>query len=131
MGIGTSVAAVAHGATVIEKHFTLNRADGGVDSAFSMEPEEMKQLVIETERAWLSLGEVKYGASEVEKGSLTFRRSLYIAEDMKKGDMLTEKNLRIVRPGLGLAPKYFDIILGRRVNQDVKKGTAVSWDLID
>ena len=130
MGIGASVAAVAHGATVIEKHFTLNRADGGVDSAFSMEPEEMKQLVIETERAWLSLGEVKYGASEVEKGSLTFRRSLYIAEDMKKGDMLTEKNLRIVRPGLGLPPKYYDILLGRILKKDVKKGTAVVWEIV-
>jgi pseudaminic acid synthase len=131
MGIGASVAAVAHGATVIEKHFTLNRADGGVDSAFSMEPEEMKQLVIETERAWQSLGEVKYGVSEAEKGSLTFRRSLYIAEDMKKGDMLTEKNLRIVRPGLGLAPKYYDVVLGRKVNQDVKKGTAVKREIVE
>jgi len=131
MGIGASVAAVSQGATVIEKHFTLNRADGGVDSAFSMEPEEIKQLVIETERAWQSLGKVKYGTTDAEKGSLTFRRSLYIAMDMKKGDVLNEKNLRIVRPGLGLAPKYFDIILGRKVNQDVKKGTAVSWELID
>ncbi len=122
MGIGASVAAVAHGATVIEKHFTLNRADGGVDSAFSMEPEEMKQLVIETERAWESLGKIKYGTSDVEKGSLTFRRSLYIAKDMKKGDVLTEKNLRIVRPGLGLPPKYYDILLGRKVNKDAKKG---------
>ena len=130
MGIGSSVAAVAHGATVIEKHFTLNRADGGVDSAFSMEPEEMKQLVIETERAWQSLGKIKYGTSDAEKSSLVFRRSLYIAEDMKKGDMLNEKNLRIVRPGLGLAPKYFDILLGRKVNKGVKKGTAVSWDMI-
>ena len=131
MGIGASVAAVAHGATVIEKHFTLNRADGGVDSAFSMEPEEIKQLVIETERAWQSLGKVKFGTTDAEKGSLTFRRSLYIAKDMKKGDVLNEKNLRIVRPGLGLAPKYFDIILGRKVNRDVKKGTAVSWELVD
>ena len=130
MGIGGAVAAVALGATVIEKHFTLNRADGGIDSAFSMEPEEMKQLVIETERAWQSLGEVKYGVSEAEKGSLTFRRSLYIAEDIKKGDMLTEKNLRIVRPGLGLAPKYYVILLGRKVNKDVKKGMAVNWGLI-
>ena len=130
MGIGASVAAVAHGATVIEKHFTLNRADGGVDSAFSMEPIEMKQLVIETERAWQSLGKVKYGTSDVEKGSLTFRRSLYIAEDMKKGDVFNEHNLRIVRPGLGLQPKYFDIILGRKVNQNVKKGTAVVWELV-
>ena len=131
MGIGTSVAAVSHGATVIEKHFTLNRADGGVDSAFSMEPEEMKQLVIETERAWQSLGKAKYGTSNVEKGSLTFRRSLYIAENMKKGDVLNEKNLRIVRPGLGLAPKYYDILLGRKVKKDVKKGTAVGWDLFE
>ena len=131
MGIGASVAAVAHGATMIEKHFTLNRADGGVDSAFSMEPEEMKQLVIETERAWQSLGKIKYGTTAAEKGSLTFRRSLYIAEDTKKGDVLTDKNLRIVRPGLGLAPKYYDILLGRKVNKDVKKGTAVNWDLIN
>jgi len=130
MGIGSSVAAVAHGATVIEKHFTLNRADGGVDSAFSIEPVEMKQLVIETERAWQSLGQVKYGSTKAEKGSLTFRRSLYIAEDMKKGDVLNEQNLRIVRPGLGLAPKYFDILLGRKVNKGVKKGTAVSWNII-
>ena len=131
MGIGASVAAVAHGATVIEKHFTLDRADGGVDSAFSMEPEEMKQLVVEAERAWQSLGQIKYGTSDVEKKSLTFRRSLYIAEDMKKGDILTEKNLRIVRPGLGLAPKYYDILIGRRVNNDLKKGTAVDWGILE
>ena len=131
MGIGASVAAVVHGATVIEKHFTLNRSDGGVDSAFSLEPEEMKSLVIETERAWLSLGKIAYGPTESEKGSLVFRRSLYIAEDMKMGDMLNEKNLRIVRPGLGLPPKYFDILLGHKVNQNVKKGTAVEWGMIE
>ena len=130
MGIGTSVAAVAHGATVIEKHFTLNRADGGVDSAFSMEPEEMKQLVIETERAWLSLGGVKYGPSDAEKKSLVFRRSLYIAKDMKKSEVLTEKNLRIVRPGLGLPPKYYELLLGRKVNRDLNKGTALQWNMI-
>jgi N-acetylneuraminate synthase len=131
MGVGAAVAAVAHGATVIEKHFTLRRADGGVDSAFSLEPEEMKSLVIETERAWQSLGKVTYGPTEVENSSLVFRRSLYISEDMQKGEVLNDHNLRIVRPGLGLAPKYFDIILGRKVNQDVKKGTAVRWELID
>ena len=130
MGVGASVAAVAHGATVIEKHFTLSRKDGGVDSAFSLEPEEMKALVIETERAWQSLGEVKYGPTEAEKGSLVFRRSLYIAEDMKKGDILTNENLRIVRPGMGLEPKYFDILLGRKVKRDVKKGTPIDWSLI-
>jgi pseudaminic acid synthase len=130
MGMGAAVAAVAHEATVIEKHFTLRRADGGVDSAFSLEPEEMKQLVVDTERAWQALGKVKYGTSEVEKGSLTFRRSLYIAEDMKKDDVLNEKNLRIIRPGLGLAPKNYDLVLGRKVDQDVKKGTAVTWEII-
>lgn len=129
MGLGTAVAAVAHGATVIEKHFTLNRSDGGVDSAFSLEPDEMQQLVIETERAWQSLGKVTYGPTEAEKESLKFRRSLYIAKDMKKGDVLNEKNLRIVRPGLGLPPKYYEVILGRKVNRDVKKGTPVEWDI--
>ena len=131
MGVGAAVAAVAHGATVIEKHFTLRRAGGGVDSAFSLEPEEMKSLVVETERAWQSLGKVTYGPIEAENSSLVFRRSLYISEDMQKGEVLNDHNLRIVRPGLGLAPKYFDIILGRKVNRDVKKGTAVSWGLID
>ena len=124
-----SVAAVARGAAMIEKHFTLRRADGGVDSAFSLEPEEMKQLVIETKRAWQALGNVTYGPAEAEKGSLKFRPSLYIAEDMKKGDILTKKNLRIVRPGLGLSPKYYEVVLGRKVNLDVKKGTPVEWDL--
>ena len=131
MGIGAAVAAVAHGATIIEKHFTLCRDDGGVDSTFSLEPEEMKQLVIETERAWQSLGKVTYGPTEAENNSVKFRRSLYIAEDMKKGDLLDEKNLRIVRPGLGLPPKYYDVLLGRKVNQDVKKGIAVKWNLIN
>ena len=102
-----------------------------MESAFSIEPEEMQQLVIETERAWQSLGKVTYGSTEEEKGSLVFRRSLYIAEDMKKGDVLSEKNLRIVRPGLGLPPKYYDIFLGRTVNQDVKKGTALKWDICE
>ena len=131
LGVGASVAAVSHGATVIEKHFTLRRADGGMDSAFSMEPEEMKQLVIESERAWQSLGKVTYGPTEAEKDPVKFRRSLYIAEDMKKDDVLTEKNLRIVRPGLGLPPKYYSILLGRTVSRDVRKGTATSWDIID
>ena len=130
MGIGTSVAAVAQGATVIEKHFTIRRSDGGVDSAFSMEPEEMKQLVIETKRAWQSLGKVFYGPTELEKESKFYSRSLYIAKDMKKGDVLTEENLCIIRPGLGLSPKYYDVILGRKVTQNLIKGTAVSWALV-
>ncbi len=130
MGVGASVAAVAHGATVIEKHFTLRRADGGVDSAFSLEPEELKMLVVETERAWQSLGDIFYGPTEAEKASLQFRRSLYIAEDVQAGTELNNENLRIVRPGLGLAPKYYDVLLGRRVNQDLKKGTALKWEMV-
>jgi pseudaminic acid synthase len=130
MGVGVSVAAVAQGATVIEKHFTLNRADGGVDSTFSLEPEEMRQLVIETERAWQALGHIQYGPTEAEKPSMKFRRSLYIAEDVNAGDVLTPKNMRSVRPGMGLSPKYYDQMLGLRVTRDLKKGTPVSWHIV-
>lgn len=130
MGIGVSVAAVALGATVIEKHFTLNRADGGVDSAFSMEPAEMTQLVIETERAWQALGQVSYGPTEAEKKSIQFRRSLYVVQDLKAGDVLTKENVRAIRPGLGLAPKYLEQVLGRRVMRDVKRGTPVGWGML-
>ena len=130
MGIGCSIAAVAHGATVIEKHFTLNRADGGVDSAFSLEPHELRSLVVETERAWQSLGNVGYGPREAEKSSLVFRRSLYIATDMQAGDILTTENMRIIRPGNGLAPKYYDTLLGKILTRAAKRGTPLTWDLI-
>lgn len=129
-GIGAAVASVALGATFIEKHFTLSRADGGVDSAFSMEPAEIKQLVIETGRAWQAMGRISYGAGEKESSSLKFRRSLYIARDMCAGEVLTPENMRIIRPGYGLEPKYYDILLGKAIKQDVKKGTPVGWDLI-
>jgi N-acetylneuraminate synthase len=130
MGIGVSVGSVALGATVIEKHFTLKRSDGGVDSAFSMEPSEMGQLVVETERAWAALGQVSYGPTAAEKKSLLFRRSLYVVKDIKAGDTLTRDNLRAIRPGLGLPTKYLDVILGRAVKENVKRGTAMSWELI-
>jgi N-acetylneuraminate synthase len=130
MGIGVSIASVALGATVIEKHFTLDRSEGGVDSAFSMEPAEFKLLVDESKKAWESLGKVSYERGESEKKSLVFRRSLYIAEDMKAGEVLTEKNLRAVRPGLGLSPKYYDQFLGRKVKTDLKKGTALNWLMV-
>jgi len=131
LGIGTAVAAVALGATIIEKHFTLSRSDGGVDAAFSLEPKEMRELVVETERAWRAMGRIHYGATEEEKKSLLFRRSLYVAEDMKAGEVFTKNNLRTLRPGNGLSPKYFEVILGKRVKSDTPKGTPVRWDLID
>lgn len=130
MGLGASVAAVAHGATVIEKHFTLSRADGGVDSTFSLEPDELERLVVETERAWQSLGTVSYGAIEAERQSIQFRRSLYVVEDLKAGDPLTRDNVRAIRPGFGLPPKYLEQVLGRTVKQDVRRGTALAWELL-
>jgi N-acetylneuraminate synthase len=129
-GIGVSVAAVACGATVIEKHFTLSRDDGGVDSAFSLEPDEMKYLVQETERAWESLGKIKYGPTESEQSNLKHRQSLYISKDMKAGDVLTPGNMRCIRPGMGLPPKYYDVLLGHKVNRDLKKGSPVSWKIV-
>lgn len=130
MGIGAAVAAVAHGATIIEKHFTLSRADGGVDSAFSMEPDEMKSLVVETQRAWQALGQIKYGPTQAEEKARLRRRSLYIAEDMEAGDVLTKENLRRIRPGHGLSPKYYEVLLGKKVCQAVRKGTALTWDMV-
>lgn len=130
MGVGAAVAAVALGASVIEKHFCLSRAEGGVDSAFSLEPQEFKLLVEETERAFLALGEVQYGIQVAEQKSLNFKRSIYVVENIKKGDAITEKNIRIIRPGDGLAPKYFDIVLGKQVNRDISRGTALNFDLI-
>lgn len=130
MGIGAAVAAVGLGATVIEKHFTTSRAEGGVDAAFSLEPHEMKMLVAETERAWLSLGVVHYGPTNAEKPSLEHRRSLYVTEDLKAGDTITKENVRAIRPGHGLPPKYYDIVLGKTIKKDVKKGTPLSWDIL-
>ncbi len=129
MGVGVSVASVALGASVIEKHFTLNRADGGVDSAFSMEPAEMAQLVLEAERAWQALGQVSYGPTAAEKKSIQFRRSLYVVQALKAGDVLTCENVRAIRPGLGLPTKYLEQVLGKTVSRDVERGTPLGWDL--
>jgi len=128
MGIGASVAAVALGACVIEKHFTLRRADGGVDSAFSLEPEELKALVIESERAFLALGSIQYGVQKAETKSLLFKRSIYISKDIQKGDVFTGENIRVIRPGNGLPPKFFEKLLGRKANKDLKAGAPLNWD---
>jgi pseudaminic acid synthase len=130
MGVGASVAAVALGATVIEKHFTLRRADGGVDSAFSLEPEELKSLVVESERAWQALGQVKYGVQPAEEKTLFFKRSIYASKDIKAGEQLTKENIRVLRPGLGLPPKHYDQLLGKTASQNIKIGTPLSWDLV-
>lgn len=130
MGCGVAVASVALGAVLIEKHFTLRRADGGVDSVFSLEPAEFRILRDETERAWQSVGQVAYGCTSEDAKSRVFRRSLYIAEDLKAGDSLTPHTLRRVRPGYGMEPKYYHAMLGRKVKEDVTKGTPLSLDLL-
>jgi len=130
LGIGVSVAAVALGASVIEKHFTTSRAEGGVDSAFSMEPEEMRMLVEESNKAWQALGKINYGVTVKENASVKFRRSLYVSKDMKAGQAFTAENMRAVRPGAGLPVKYYDILLGKRVKAYARKGTPISWDMV-
>jgi len=130
-GIGVAIAAAALGATMIEKHFTLQRADGGVDAQFSLEPDEMKMLVAETERAWQSLGSIYYGPTDKEKRSLRFRRSLYVVEDVEKGETFSEKNIRAIRPGFGLPPKYYDVVMGKKASRRLLKGTPVSWEIIE
>jgi N-acetylneuraminate synthase len=127
MGVGVAVAAVGLGATVVEKHFTLRRADGGVDSAFSLEPEEFALLRAESERAWQSLGKITYGGTAAEAKSRAFRRSLYVARAMRAGETLTSENCRIVRPGFGLEPKFYDIVIGKPVNTDIAAGTPLGW----
>ena len=128
MGVGAAVAAVALGATVIEKHFTLSRADGGVDSTFSLEPAELASLVVESERAWQALGEVRYGASAAEEKSKLFRRSLYFVRPMQAGAVVGNDCIRAIRPGLGLPVRYRDHVVGRRLTREVNAGTPVSFD---
>ncbi len=130
MGIGAAVAAVALGARVIEKHFTLSRAEGGVDSAFSLEPAELKSLVIESERAFLALGQVQYGVQSSENKSTLFKRSIYIAKDIAAGETITKEHIRIIRPALGLAPRHLDLVIGRQAKKDISAGTPLSFDLI-
>jgi pseudaminic acid synthase len=130
LGVGAAVASVALGARVIEKHFTLSRADGGVDAAFSIEPHELKLLVEESERAFQALGYIQYGILNDEKGSLRYKRSVYVVEDVKKGELFTAKNVRTIRPGDGLQPKYYDTVLGLTAGRDIKRGTPFAWDLL-
>ncbi|MDF1827356.1 MAG: pseudaminic acid synthase [Legionellaceae bacterium] len=130
LGIGAAVASVALGASVIEKHVTLDRSEGGVDAAFSLEPQELELLVRETRTASEALGKVRLGRSDEEEGSLVFRRTLYVCEDLAEGDSFNSKNLRAIRPGYGLSPKYIEQLMGKKVIKAVKRGTPMTWNLI-
>ncbi len=130
MGCGVSVAAVALGAVLIEKHFTLARADGGVDSTFSMEPHELRQLREEADRAALAVGNVTYGGGASERTSKSHRRSLYITRDLAAGETIDQSAIRAIRPGHGLPPKFLDTLIGKTVKRDVGRGTPVTWDLL-
>ena len=130
LGIGVPIAAVGFGACLIEKHVTLDRGDGGVDSAFSLEPAELAALVVESERAWQALGTTAIGPTEAEREGLRFRRSLYVVTDVRAGDPVTEQNVRSIRPTGGLAPDAITAVLGRTFTRDAAKGTPLTWDLI-
>lgn len=130
LGIGVPLAAIALGATVVEKHITLKRSDGGVDAAFSLEPEEFGRLVSESVRVRDSIGKIHYGPVKNEEGAIKFRRSLYFIKDLQKGDIISEYAIRSLRPGEGISPKYFEIVVGKMVKRDVKKGEPVLWDLL-
>ena len=128
MGVGVAVAAIALGASVVEKHFTLARDDGGVDSAFSLEPAELASLVAETERAWKVLGRLRYGPTEAEQKSLVFRRSIYAAADIAEGEIFTKANIRIVRPGNGAPPLLYKHLLGRTARFNYSRGCPLRLD---
>ena len=131
LGIGAAIASVALGATVIEKHFTLSREDGGVDSLFSLEPNEMKQLVTEARRAYYSIGKVSYGVSgDQESKSLSGRRSIYFINDLKVGDIISSNDVARIRPAYGLKPKYLSEIIGKKIVKNVVRGTPVTWDVV-
>lgn len=130
MGSAVPVAAVALGACVIEKHFTLSRSDGGPDGAFSMEPKEFKRMVHDIRAVEKALGQVNYTLTEKEKNSIVFRRSLFVVENIRAGDVFTEKNVRSIRPGHGLPPRYLENILGRAAKRDIAMGTPLAWDHI-
>lgn len=131
IGTGVSVASVAIGAAMIEKHFTISRKDGGVDAAFSMEPEDLKNLVKDSLSAWQSIGKISYGPTMEEKGSMRFRRSIYIVKEMKAGDIFTKNNVRSIRPAFGLPPKFYDDLIGKKIKKDAKMGTPVINEIVD
>ncbi|WP_081138275.1 pseudaminic acid synthase [Halomonas sp. BC2] len=127
----TAITSVALGASIIEKHVTLDRTGGGPDDSFSLEPAELAALCRDTQTAWQALGHVDYGRKSSEQGNIKFRRSLYFVKDLKAGDIVTEDAIKSVRPGFGLAPKYFEVVLGGRLKVDVKRNSPVQYELFD
>jgi N-acetylneuraminate synthase len=127
----TAVTSIALGACVIEKHVTLDRHGGGPDDSFSLEPDDLKELCTDCKTAWSALGKVNYERTEVEKGSAKFRRSLYVVADMKEGDQFSEKNVRSIRPGFGLHPRYYEEVLNKKAKSNIKAGTPLSFQMID
>ncbi len=131
LGNTVPIASIAFGACFIEKHFNLRRDDNGLDSAFSMEPNELKSLCLEAKTAWQAIGSVQYGCTEAEKTSKVFRRSIYFVKSMKAGEKITKEHIRVIRPGYGILPKYYDQIMGKYVTVDVEVGTPVVWDKVE
>lgn len=131
MGSAVAVASIALGASVVEKHFTLARSDGGPDSEFSLEPQEFASLVTDCKRAWRALGSVGYDLKGAERGSVQFRRSLYVVQDVAAGEVITERHIRSIRPGYGLEPKYFKNIIGAVAARKLKRGEALAWDMLN
>mgnify|MGYP001315650536 CR=1 FL=1 len=130
LGIGVAVSSIAYGASVIEKHFVLDRSKGGVDSSFSLEPQEMKNLCIEVKNAWQAKGKIFYGVTKSEKKSLRFRRSLYFTRDLSKGQKISENDIKSLRPAIGLKPKFLKKIINKKTSKKIKSGTPVNWHLI-
>lgn len=126
-----AIASIALGACLIEKHVTLDRNGGGADDSFSLEPQELYQLCRDAKSAWQAIGRINYEVTEAEKGNIKFRRSLYVVDDICEGEVFTASNVKSIRPGFGLAPKYYDFCLGKKAACDIKRGTAVSFDLIE
>ncbi|MEP1744162.1 MAG: pseudaminic acid synthase [Kangiellaceae bacterium] len=127
----TAITSVALGACVIEKHVTLDRSGGGADDSFSLEPKELVQLCADSKTAWLALGQVNYDRTEAEKGNVKFRRSLYVVEDIAVGEVISPENIKSIRPGFGLAPKFFQKVIGKKVVKDIPRGTALSFDFLE
>ena len=126
-----AVTAVAMGAKIIEKHFCLSRKDESPDASFSMEPQEFKQMVYDIRAAEKAMGRVSYDVSKTEESSHIFRRSIFVTEDIKKGECFTEKNIRVIRPGYGLEPKYYESVLGKKATKDIERGTPLEWNMVD